>query len=68
MLFATLKKQAVYGERFLTKQEAQQHIFEFIECYYKLVCRRSTNNWLSPVDYEIAYYNNIKGVPVHLID
>jgi transposase InsO family protein len=66
--FATLKKQAVYGERFLTRQEAQQHIFEYIECYYNRVRRHSTNNWLSPVDYETAYYNNIEGASVHLID
>ena len=66
--FATLKKQAVYGERFLTRQEAQQTIFEYIECYYNRVRRHSTNNWLSPVDYEAAYYNNIEGMPVHLID
>ncbi len=66
--FATLKKQAVYGERFLTRQEAQQTIFEYIECCYNRVRRHSTNNWLSPVDYEIAYYNNIEGMPVHLID
>lgn len=66
--FATLKKQAVYGERFFTRQEAQQTIFEYIECYYNRVRRHSTNGWLSPVDYENAYYNNIEGNPVHLID
>ena len=66
--FATLKKQAVYGERFLTRQEAQQTIFEYIECYYNRVRRHSTNNWLSPVDYETAHYKNIEGMPVHLID
>ena len=66
--FATLKKQAVYGARFLTRQRAQQTILEYIECYYNHVRRHSTNNWLSPVDYETAYYNNIEGMPVHLID
>ena len=66
--FATLKKQAVYGERFLTRQKAQQHIFEYIECYYNRVRRHSTNGWLSPVDFETAYYNEIEGMPVHLID
>lgn len=66
-IFATLKKQAVYGERFLTRQETQQHIFEYIECYYNRLRRHSTNNWLNPVDYETAYYNNIEGMPVHLI-
>ena len=65
--FATLKKQAVYGDRFLTRQEAQQTIFEYIECYYHRVRRHSTNSWLSPADYETAYYKEIEGVPVHLI-
>ena len=66
--FATLKKQAVYGERFLTRHEAQQAIFEYIECYYNRVRRHSTNNWLSSVDYESAYYKEIEGTHVHLID
>ena len=66
--FATLKKQAVYGERFLTRHKAQQAIFEYIECYYNRIRRHSTNGWLSPVDYEAAYYNNIEGESVHLID
>ena len=65
--FATLKKQAVFGERFLTRQEAQQTIFEYIECYYNRVRRHSTNNWLSPMDYETTYYNKIDLMPVHLI-
>ena len=65
--FATLKKQAVYGERFLTRHKAQQAIFEYIECYYNRIRRHSTNGWLSPVDYEAAYYNNIEGESVHLI-
>ena len=32
-LFATVKKPAVFGERFLTRHEAQQVIFKYIECY-----------------------------------
>lgn len=66
--FATLKKQAVYGERFLTSDEAQHSIFEYIECYYNRIRRHSNNGWLSPVDYEAEYYNSIEGKPVHLID
>ncbi len=66
--FATLKKQAVYGERFLTRQEAQQTIFEYIECYYNRVHRHSTNGWLSPADYEAEYYNKIEGRHVFLAD
>ena len=62
--FATLKKQAVQGERFMTRQETQQHIFEYIECYYNRVRRHSTNAWLSPVDYERLYQQKIKGIAV----
>ena len=57
--FATLKKQAVHGERFLTREAAKQQIFEYIECYYNHVRRHSTNGWLSPVDFESAYYKSI---------
>jgi len=66
--FATLKKQADYGEGFLTRHEAQQVIFEYIECYYNRIRRHSNNGWLSPVDYEAEYYNSIEGMSVHLID
>lgn len=62
--FATLKKQAIHGERFLTRQAAQQHIFEYIECYYNRVRRHSTNGWVSPVDFEAAYYKSIEGMAV----
>jgi transposase InsO family protein len=62
--FATLKKQAIYGEHFLTREAARQHIFEYIECYYNRVRRHSTNGWMSPVDFEAMYYKSIEGVSV----
>ena len=62
--FATLKKQAVHGERFLTRQDAQQQIFEYIECYYNRVRRHSTNGWVSPANFEVAYYQSIEGMAV----
>ena len=62
--FATLKKQAVHGERFLTRHQAQQTIFEYIECYYNRVRRHSTIGWVSPVDFEAAYYKSIEEVLV----
>lgn len=62
--FATLKKQAIHGERFLTRQAAQQHIFEYIECYYNRIRRHSTNGWVSPVNFEAAYYKSIEGMGV----
>jgi transposase InsO family protein len=62
--FATLKKQAIHGEHFLTRQAAQQHIFEYIECYYNRVRRHSTIGWVSPVNFELAYYQSIEGLLV----
>lgn len=62
--FATLKKQAVHTERFFTRQTAQQHIFEYIECYYNRIRRHSTNGWVSPVNFEAAYYQSIEGMAV----
>ena len=62
--FATLKKQAVHGERFSTRNQAQQKIFEYIECYYNRVRRHSTIGWVSPVDFKAAYYKSIMEVLV----
>ena len=62
--FVTLKKQAVHGERFLTRHQAQPTIFEYIECYYNRVRRHSTIGWVSPVDFEAAYYKSIEEVLV----
>ena len=62
--FATLKKQAIHGERFLTREAAKQHIFEYIECYYNRVRRHSTNGWVSPVNFEAVYYKSIEGMVV----
>lgn len=62
--FAMLKKQAVHGERFLTRQAAQQQVFEYIECYYNRVRRHSTNGWVSPVNFEVAYYKSIERMAV----
>ena len=66
--FATLKQQAVHGERFLTRHQAQQTIFEYIECYDNRVRRHSTIGWISPVDVEAAYYQSTEEVLVSLND
>ena len=46
-IFTTLKKQTIHGERFLTRQAAQQHIFEYIECYYNHVRWHPNNSWIA---------------------
>jgi putative transposase len=49
---STLKGECVERSTFLTRQEARQTIFEYIECFYNRVRRHSTLKFLSPVAYE----------------
>jgi transposase InsO family protein len=50
--FHTLKTELTYQCQFNTREEAKQAIFEYIEVFYNRIRIHSTNNYLSPVDYE----------------
>ena len=50
--FHTLKIELVYHEIYETKAQANQSIFEYIEVYYNRQRMHSTNNYLSPVEFE----------------
>jgi transposase InsO family protein len=50
--FATLKVELVYETLFLTRAQARQEIFEYIEVFYNRVRRHSYIGYVSPVDYE----------------
>ena len=50
--FGLLKREFVAFERFRTRQEARQKIFEWIEVHYNRVRRHSTLGYISPVEYE----------------
>ena len=50
--FATLKNELVYQQKFNTREEAKQAIFEYIEVFYNRVRVHSANDYLSPADYE----------------
>lgn len=50
--FNILKTELVYRSKFKTKDEAYKKIFEFIEVFYNRLRMHSTNNYLSPVEYE----------------
>jgi putative transposase len=52
--FATLKKELVHRERYLTRSQARQSLFEYIETFYNRVRRHSTIGYLSPVKFEQA--------------
>ncbi len=53
--FHTLKTELIYHDSFKTRKEAMRAIFEYIEVFYNRERIHSTNNYLSPVDYEIQH-------------
>jgi len=50
--FHSLKTELVHHERFKTRAEANQAIFEYIEVFYNRQRLHSSNNYMSPVNYE----------------
>jgi len=50
--FHTLKTELVYHEDFKTREEAKQAIFEYIEVFYNRERLHSSNDYMSPADYE----------------
>ncbi len=53
--FHTLKNELVYQYKFNTIEEAKNVIFEYIEVFYNRIRMHSTNNYLSPMEYEMEY-------------
>ena len=53
--FHTLKIELVHQRRYQSTSEAKQDIFEYIEVFYNRERLHSTNNYLSPVDYEMQF-------------
>jgi transposase InsO family protein len=50
--FATLKKELVYREKFLTHEQARASLFEYIEVFYNRQRAHSTLGYRSPVEFE----------------
>jgi putative transposase len=48
----SLKVEAIHGERFKTRDEAKQHIFDYIDVYYNRERLHSKLGYLSPVEFE----------------
>lgn len=59
--FHTLKTELIYCCRFKTRQEAMDAIFEYIEVFYNRQRKHSTLGYMSPADYEAAYYQGVQG-------
>lgn len=50
--FSTLKNELVHDQDFLTREEAQAAVFEFIEVFYNRQRRHQTLGYVSPVQFE----------------
>ena len=50
--FGTLKLELVNHERYATRVEAKQSIFEYIEVFYNRKRKHSTLGYVSPVEFE----------------
>ena len=50
--FHSLKTELVYQQKFRTREEAKKAIFEYIEIYYNQLRMHSSNDYLSPVEFE----------------
>ena len=54
-LFHTLKVEMIHTAKFQTREEAKLAIFEYIEVFYNRKRMHSTNDYLSPDEFELAH-------------
>ncbi|MES2998847.1 MAG: IS3 family transposase [Pseudomonadota bacterium] len=57
--FHSLKTECVYFERYESREQAKQSIFEYIEVFYNNHRRHSTLGYLSPVQFERRFYQRL---------
>ncbi len=58
--FHTLKTELTHHQKFKTREEAKQCIFEYIEVFYNRVRTHSAIGYLSPVEFEAKQYNPLQ--------
>ena len=51
----SLKVEAVHGERFITRTQAKNQLFDYIEVYYNRQRLHSFLGYLSPVQFELSF-------------
>ncbi len=51
--WSTLKKELVYGEKYLTRKDARLSIFEYIEVFYNRIRKHSALGYKSPEQYNV---------------
>jgi putative transposase len=58
--FHSIKTQMIHHCKFQTVAETEQALFNYIEVYYNRRRKHSTNDYKSPVNYELEWWNNNK--------
>lgn len=53
--FGNLKSEMVHHERFATRQEAKDKLFDYIEVFYNRMRIHSANDYFAPAEYEARY-------------
>jgi len=57
--YHTLKTEHVYFENYVTREQAKQSIFEYVEVFYNRKRRHSTLGYLSPAQFENQWLNKM---------
>jgi transposase InsO family protein len=60
--FGILKNELIHHERFKTRQEAKDKIFDYIEVFYNRMRIHSANDYFAPAEYEARYLAQLKQV------
>lgn len=50
--FQLLKRERIRKHIYATRQEARSDLFSYVEMFYNPICRHSSADGLSPVEYE----------------
>lgn len=60
--FQLLKRERIRRKTYLTREEARQDIFDYIEMFYNPRRRHGYANRLSPVEFEQQYFTRLESV------
>lgn len=60
LIFGNLKSEMVHHERFATRQEAKDQLFDYIEVFYNRSRIHSASEYFAPMEYEARYQAQLK--------
>jgi putative transposase len=58
--FGVLKNELIHHECFVTRQEAKDKIFDYIEVFYNRSRIHSASDYFAPAEYEARYRAQLK--------